>query len=482
MSAAAILASPAVPSRPWQRHRLSHESWAALSPDGLALHALWADTAEAYALFCDAGGQFLFASTQVRERSYPALSPRFPAASAPERMIGDLWGHVAAGAVDARPWLDHGQWRLSHPMAPRPGPAGGAAEALFRPVPGELMQLPAGPVLGTPAAPAHLRAHLQDDRVAALEARLGYAHKGVLRLMRGKSPRAAARFAARLSAGATVAHAAAFARAAEAALDVEALPRAAVLRAVMAEWERAATHLGDLAAACVARPRLAGRLGMHREHMLRAAASAWGHRMMMDCVVPGGLAADLSPAGSGALAAAAAAVAADLPALTPMLDGLGEGIGTIPQTALATFALAGVAGRAAGFAVDARWQPGYPPYQVMAPIVLPGGDAAARLHLRLLEASASLAQVEAWLGDLPPGVIGQSLPTGGGEGLAVAESPHGAVWHWLRLEGGLIAAAFAADPSWRLWPLQEAASVGACPYDLALIDRSFACARSGMDL
>ena len=66
--------------------------------------------------------------------------------------------------------------------------------------------------------------------------------------MRGKSPRAAARFAARLSGDTTVAHAIAFARAAEAASATEAPPRAAALRAVMAELERIANHLGDFGA------------------------------------------------------------------------------------------------------------------------------------------------------------------------------------------------------------------------------------------
>ncbi len=65
--------------------------------------------------------------------------------------------------------------------------------------------------------------------------------------MRGKSPRAAARFAARLSADATVAHSVAFAQATESAMDVTAPPRAVGLRIVMMEIERIAAHLDNLA-------------------------------------------------------------------------------------------------------------------------------------------------------------------------------------------------------------------------------------------
>ncbi len=474
-----IRASPSVPCRPWPRYILPTEHWAALSPDGVALHALWADTEAVYALFASASGQVLLASTAVRDGEYPALSPRFAAASLMERTVHDLWGHRAQGGLDPRPWLDHGRWAVAHPLAARHDPARGDTEYAFRSA-GELMQIPLGPVIGFPAEPAHRRVHAAGEVAASVEWRLGYAHKGSLLLMRGKSPRAAARFAARLSADATVAHSVAFARAAEAALEVEAPPRATMLRGVMAEVERIATHLGDLAAACDARPRLAGRLAWHREQTLRAAHAAFGHRMMMDCIVPGGLAGDILPNGAAALRFAADALAGEMAALVP--GRLGEGVGVVPGAALAAFVPPGIVGRASGSAADARQSPGYPPYPAAAPPTLPGGDVAARLRLRLREIAVSLDLVRDWLGSLPPGGVSQPLPSGSGEGLAVAESPRGAAWHWLRLDAGLIASAFASDPSWRLLPVQEAASVGAPLDELALIDRSFACARSGMDL
>jgi Ni,Fe-hydrogenase III large subunit len=280
-----------------------------------------------------------------------------------------------------------------------------------------------------------------------------------------------------------VAHALAFARAAEAALQVEPPPRAVLLRGVMAELERIATHLGDLAAARADSPRLSGRLGWHREQIMGACAVAFGHRMMMDCVIPGGVASDAAPPGIDAITACAGFLAAELPRLQVALEeGAGAGIGIIPTAALAAFAPGGVVGRAAGLAADARASPGYPPYASHPIQTLPGGDVAARLRLRLLEVATSLSLVRDWLGTLPGGPVGQSLPTLSGEGLAVVEGPRGDTWHWLRLDGGLIAAAFAADPSWRLWPVQEAACAGALLGDVALIDRSFACARSGVDL
>ena len=458
---------------------MAAEQWMALTPADVTLLALWADTVSVYALFTSFTGQILLASTAARDGEYPALSPRFPAAALPERMVHDLWGLRAQGGMDGRPWLDHGRWSVTHPMAARHGPASGPTEYTFRPA-GELMQISAGPVFGEPAEPVHLHVHAAGETAAVVEARLGYAHKGTLLLMRGKSPRTAARFAARLSADATVAHGVAFARAAEAALQIEPPPRAVMLRGVMAEAERIATHLGDLAAACG--ERLGGRLGWHREQMLRAAKTAFGHRMMMDGVVPGGLAVDIAPEGGEALRQASRALAGEVPGLSRALDGFGAGMGVIAADTLAAFGPAGLVGRAAGFAVDARQSPGYPPYPAAAPVTLPTGDVAARLGLRLQDVTAGLRLMDDWLGSLPAGPVSVTLPNVSGEGLAVAESPRGPVWHWLRLDAGLIASAFAADPSWRLWPLQEAACAGAGLDDLALIDRSFACARSGIDL
>ena len=476
-SAAAIRAAPSVECRPWRRAVLSTETWAALQPDDVALEALWADTASVYALFIDAAGQPLLASVATREGRYTALSRQFPAAAAPERMIRDLWGHEAEGAADPRPWLDHGQWGFTRPLAPRHGPPA-TSEPEFRAVPEELMQLPIGPVTGQLEEPVHLRVGTDGWVVRSVEARLGYAHKGTLVLVRGKSARAAARFAARLAADTTVAHSLAFARAAEAALGIEAPTRAVLLRGVMAETERVATHLADLAKAC---PHVT-HLGWHREQLLQATQAAFGHRMMMDAVVPGGIAADIDPGGPASLLASLTAIDADLPLLTRRVARTGEGIGRVPDPTLHEFNPGGVTGRSAGSDADARSMPGYPPYEAFAAPVLTGCDVAARLQLRLLEIERSIILVESWLADLVPGPVGQSLPSTSGEGLAVVEGPRGPIWHWLRLDTGTIGSAFFADPAWRSWPVQEAASTGAALADLPVIGASFGCARSAVDL
>ena len=82
----------------------------------------------------------------------------------------------------------------------------------------------------------------------------------------------------------------AFARAVEAALGAEVPARAQVLRGVMAELERIANHLGDIGAICndAAFALLHAHTGILRERVLAASERAFGHRLMMDLIVPGG--------------------------------------------------------------------------------------------------------------------------------------------------------------------------------------------------
>ena len=82
-----------------------------------------------------------------------------------------------------------------------------------------------------------------------------------------------------------------FAQAAEAALQIKAPPRATYLRALMAELERLANHFGDIGAICndASFSLMHAQCGILRERTLRAADACFGHRLMMDIIVPGGV-------------------------------------------------------------------------------------------------------------------------------------------------------------------------------------------------
>ena len=498
-SAGAIIrAGAATGCRPWPRFVLGAEAWAAVAASdggGFALLALWAEPGVVHAAFQEADGGVLLASCAAPDGRYAALSPTWPATPF-ERAVRDLWGLSAAGGADARPLVDHGRWAVSAPLSAQPLPRSAPpVQPEFAPPAGEgLHQIPLGPVRPIPLGAVHLRLHALGGTVAAMEAQGGYGHRGIVALMLGRSPRAAARVAARVAADGTVAHSLAFARAAEAATGTVPPPRAVALRALMGELERIAGHLrwwgGVCAAAGLRWPE--ARSAVLREGVLRAAGAAFGHRLMLDRVVPGGVAADLGRDGPGALHEALAAVAAALPELEDagenhggLRDRLVGRVVTAPAL-VARLGAAGPVGRAAGRGLDARRLPGGDGWAASLGLHVPmlaAGDAEARQRVLLAEVRGSLGLAQALLDGMPPGEVLAPWPQRGGEGVGVVEGPRGLCLHWLALDDdGQIRAAFPFDPAWGHWPLLSAAMAGAPASELPLAERSLLCSVAGVDL
>ena len=198
----------------------------------------------------EASGTIAVFTYTCKDGKYPSVGAQHPPALRLERAIRSLFGLDAIGSPDTRPWLDLGAWDVAQPLGARL-PAQEQAPYAFLPVEGEgLHQIPVGPVHAGIIEPGHFRFTANGEHVVRLEQRLGYVHKGIESLMAGKSLGDAARLAARTSGDSTVAYSYAFALAAEAALQVTPPPRAAYLRALMAELERLANHFGDIGAIC----------------------------------------------------------------------------------------------------------------------------------------------------------------------------------------------------------------------------------------
>jgi Ni,Fe-hydrogenase III large subunit len=358
--------------------------------------------------------------------AFPSVGAAHPPAIRLERAVADLFGYRAIGVPDARPWLDHGRWPIHAPLGAAPANDAPAARYTFLSAEGPgLHQIPVGPVHAGIIEPGHFRFHASGETVVRLEARLGYVHKGVNTLMRGATLERGALLAGRVSGDSTVAYQFAFARAAEAAVGIEAPERARWLRAALAELERLANHLGDIGAICndASFSLMHAHCGILRERVLRACAVAFEHRLMMDTIVPGGVAVDLTPSGREAIRALIANIREVLPRLVTLYDNTASLQDRTVRTGVLRTALAfeygcgGYVGRASGREFDARRALPYSPYDELSFEVprLTQGDVNARVWIRVREVEQSLEILDQILGRLPSGALRADIATDGRE-------------------------------------------------------------------
>jgi Ni,Fe-hydrogenase III large subunit len=492
-----------IPGQRVERHKptprviVSAETWRMLAGElgagCMTLFGLWGDTGQVHMALLE-GSEIVVVTIECRDGKFASVGQVHPPAIRLERTIQDLYGLEPLGLPDRRPWLDHGRFGVRHPLGAR-----GEAEPLsppyqFLPSEGEgLHQIAVGPVHAGIIEPGHFRFTVNGETVVRLEQRFGYVHKGIESLMAGASIGEASRLAARTSGDSTVAYALAFARAVEAAVEVHAPTRAVFLRALMAELERLANHFGDIGAICndASFVLMHAQTGILRERCLRAADACFGHRLMMDVVVPGGLARDVSPEGLAQLRALIAEIRKVFPRLVELYDNTASlqdrtvGAGFVQPALARQYGAGGYVGRASGRAFDARRNLSYPPYDQLSfeVPVLDAGDVDARVWIRIREVDQSLSLMERILDRLPDGPVCIGVdPTGSREGLAVAEAFRGDVLVWVSLEGDRIARSHLRDASWFQWPLLEAAIENNIVADFPLCNKSFNCSYSGHDL
>ena len=488
-------------SKPWPRRVIDQTGWLRaireISKGQGDLLSLWSDGAEVHMAILDhESSEIGLVSIECPDGRFPSVSHLHPPAMRLERALQDIYGLAAKGLPDVRPWLDHGRWGVRRPgRNPEASePFGDAYE--FLPAEGApLHQIPVGPVHAGVIEPGHFRFSANGELVVRLEERLGYVHKGIEQLMVGAPLDRAARLAGRVSGDSTVAYSLAFAQAVESALDVEVPRRAVWLRALMAELERLANHFGDIGAICndASFALMHAQTGILRERCLRAADVGFGHRLMMDAVVPGGVARDIAAEGATQLRALVGEIRKVFPRLIELYDNTASlqdrtvGAGKLRAELARQYACGGFIGRASGRAFDARRFPGYAPYSEL-PFELGAsteGDVDARVWVRFDEVKASLPLIEHMLDRLPDGGIRTEIPRldEAREGAALIEGFRGDIFVWARLDAtGAIDRCHLRDPSWFQWPLLEAAIEGNIVADFPLCNKSFNCSYSGQDL
>jgi Ni,Fe-hydrogenase III large subunit len=484
---------------PWPRYDVDEAAWVAIGQalgngEGDLL-GLWADKETVHlALRAHGQPQPCVVSIPVRHEGFPSIGRYVAPAIRLERAARDLYGYAPITSPDRRPWLDHGAWGLRAPLGARAPAAHRDAGAYdFLPVEGEgVHQIPVGPVHAGIIEPGHFRFSANGETVVRLEERLGYAHKGIDELLTDTDIERAARVVARISGDSTVAYSFAFARAVEEALRIGPPLRAKILRGVMAELERIANHFGDIGAICndASFALIHAHCGIFRERILAASDRAFGHRLMMDRVIPGGV-EDMAPGGARGILQAIEEIEPQFAEVvrlyddTPSLQDRTCDTGVVTPDLAKRWAAGGYIGRASGRNFDARRDLPYAPYSDAAfeVPVLTEGDVDARVWIRIREIEQSIALLKAWLADLPTGPTRIGLPDRETcQGVALVEAFRGDVLVWVRLAEGRIARCHARDASWFQWPLLEAAIKDNIVADFPLCNKSFNCSYAGHDL
>ena len=494
--------SPVKAQRPWPRAIVAPSVWNLasehLANGRLTLLGLWGEVRTVHmALFNAEPFEVGVVSVEATDGTFPSVGAVHAPAIRLERAVHDLYGLKPIGLADQRSWLDHGRWGVKQPLGAQVATPPSGAPYLFLPAHGEsLHQIAVGPVHAGIIEPGHFRFTANGETVVRLEHRLGYVHKGIESLMVGADLDRASRLAGRTSGDSTVAYALAFAHAVEAALNIQIPPRAAWLRALMAELERLANHFGDFGAICndASFSIMHAKCGALRERVLRTAAAGFGHRLMMDSVVPGGVSADLSPDGATEVRKLLKEIARQFPKLVELYDKTASlqdrttATGTLKPSFARQYGAGGYVGRASGRAFDARRDFAYSPYDELefdVP-VLDCGDVNARVWIRLREIEQCAALIEQVLSRLPGGavrVLAETATRHIAEGIGIAEGFRGDVLAWVRIDSaGRIARCHLRDPSWFQWPLLEAVIEGNIVADFPICNKSFNCSYSGHDL
>jgi len=487
--------------RPWPRFTVDTEAWRravnALLEARATLLGLWGDKEQVHlALLEEPSADIAVVTLECPDGKFPSIGVAYPPAIRLERAIRDLYGLKPAGAADTRAWLDLGFWGVSQPLGANKKSRKAQPAYAFLPVEGEdLHQIPVGPVHAGIIEPGHFRFTANGEAVVRLEQRLGYVHKGIDGLMTGADLDKGAKLAGRVSGDSTVAYAWAYAQALEAIASAAVPPRASWLRALALERERIANHLGDL-----------GYLGNDggfafglaqfsrlKEQVLRSNHAAFGHRFMMDHVVPGGVARDLAPEHAAVMVDEAQRLAAEVKVLREIYDehdGLQDrfrACGRVRPDLAVRLGLTGMAARASGQKHDLRCDFPHSPWDALGvrPIVHDDGDVAARVAVRFDELDESLRLVREIVERLPGGDVVAPVPDPQPYrlGLGCVEGWRGPVLVALELgPGGSIRRCHPHDPSWSNWPVIEHAVIGNIVPDFPLINKSFNLSYSGPDL
>jgi Ni,Fe-hydrogenase III large subunit/Ni,Fe-hydrogenase III component G len=448
--------------------------------------------------------QYLIVKTDISadDPKFPSITKRYVPAYRFERQIESLMGLTPVGHPDKRPWIKFEDWppdawplrKTFDASKPLPRVKG---EYVWIVTEGEgVYEIPVGPVHAGIIEPGHFRFQVVGEEVIHLETRLGYVHKGIEKKFEALSWLDGARLAGRVSGDTTVAHSLAYCMALESMTGSTPPVRAQWLRALFLERERIANHLGDIGAICndVAFTFMLYQNMRLKEMFVRTNHMLFGHRFMMDRVIPGGVSVDIDAKGIKDIEDQLDYVSNEFERLVLVLDDNASLEDRTRATAITTkemamdFGVAGFVARASGLDLDCRKYHPFPPYDRLNVIVpvLTAGDVHARVWVRVEEIRESFRLIREILKSIPDGPIAADikLPRRVSTGFAAVEGWRGEIIYWLQAgPAGEVNRCMVRDPSSLCWlGLEQSVPFGNIVPDFPVCNKSFNQSYSGNDL
>lgn len=407
-------------------------------------------------VFRDDTGAIALTRTEVSVQfGYHELTSEIPALHCFERELHEQTGVRVAG----HPWLKPIRYAGQEQSAMNTYP--------FYKIEGkEVHEVAVGPIHAGVIEPGSFRFMCLGEQVHHLEIHLGYQHRGVEeRLLQG-DPTRLAPLVETVAGDSSIAHTWAYVAALESLAGCELEIEAEVARAVALELERVAMHLAGLSgmAADVGFLQGATTYGRLRTTAINTTMRLCGSRFGRGALRPGGVGMQLPPSLLQTVRDNLDLLRTDLAIINDCFLGAYtvqhrlRGVGALTEAQARQLGLVGMAARASGVLVDARYQMAAGAYRVVPiePQVLnEGGDCWARARIRIAELNASLAWLQTILTlhgswDRPR----QSLEPLAAQEIAVAvvEGWRGEVVHCLETDqDGRLAHYKVQDPSLRNW-------------------------------
>lgn len=423
---------------------------------------------------------------------FPTLTYVLPAAAWYEREIQDMFGIVPEGHPDPRPLVLHESFPEGfHPLlkdVAKNTEARGERRYDIHVAHGEgLFEVPVGPIHAGIIEPGHFRFSQAGEAMLQLDAKLFYTHRGLEKIMEGKTPFEALPIVERICGACSIANTWSFCQAVEQIAKTKIPRRAEIIRTLLSELERVTNHVGDLG-------NIPGGVGFNpaislggrtKEMLMRLQEAVAGNRFLRGIIVPGGVSMDITPELRAKIREVLAAAKKNIEDLSEMFADQSNfqnrvrTTGIVRKSTAADLAMVGVGARASGFLHDSRRDFSYGVYPELPfePALEKDGDVAARIKIRIKEFHVSLRMIEKLLTLLDEEqemTLSVELPSVKGEGFGISESARGSNFHYVALDGeGRIDRIFVRSASYANWPALPIAVQGDIIPDFPLINKSF---------